>query len=491
MRKIKIVLSAILLAALLAIGAEAAETAAASKDIELTEGQWLELAKRHPIPALSKEAAEAPKAEVLAAWWDSLGDETLTKLIMMSLENNRDLASARSKVTEARASLGITKAAALPWLDTTNYWNRGNTPVTKGGNGKTTDLYRLGIDASWEIDIFGGRRQATKAGVATLEAQYASLHAAWVTLSSEVALNYLTLRTLQERLAIAKNNLDLQMQTLDMLSSRVNAGLSDELALNQAKYTMEQTRSAIPPLETNIEEVKNGLAVLTGVVPGGLEEMLKEQKPLPKAADVNLIGIPAEALRQRPDIKAAERQLAAQIARKKSARADLWPKFYLVGSIGTEATDTGSLFEGPAKAFSFGPKITWPIFHWGAIKNNIKVQGAKQEQLLAAYEQTVLTAVGEVRNALTASVQERKRNESLKRGYTAAKIALDVANDKYKNGLTDFNNVISAQRALLTLSEQFAISEGQMTSDVVRIYKALGGGWAPLDAEAQKEAAKK
>ena len=245
MRKIKIVLSAILLAALFSFEAAAAETPPVSKDIELTEGQWLELAKRYPIPALSKEAAEAPKAEVLAAWWDSLGDDTLTKLIMMSLENNRDLASARSKVTEARASLGITKAAALPWLDTTNYWNRGNTPVTKGGTGKTTDLYRLGIDASWEIDIFGGRRQATKAGVATLEAQYASLHAAWVTLSSEVALNYLTLRTLQERLAIAKNNLDLQMQTLDMLSSRVNAGLSDELALNQAKYTMEQTRSAI------------------------------------------------------------------------------------------------------------------------------------------------------------------------------------------------------------------------------------------------------
>ena len=166
-------------------------------------------------------------------------------------------------------------------------------------------------------------------------------------------------------------------------------------------------------------------------------------------------------------------------------------QFYLVGSIGTEATDTGSLFEGPAKAFSFGPKITWPIFHWGAIKNNIKVQGAKQEQLLAAYEQTVLQAVGEVRNALTAAVSERSRNESLKRGVEAAKTALDVANDKYKNGLTDFNNVIGAQRALLSLSESYAISEGQITSDVVRIYKALGGGWAPMDAEAMAELNKK
>lgn len=481
---------AFLLLVLFAAGAFAEEKAI-SKDIELTEGQWTELAKRYPIPALSGEVTEEPKLELLASWWESLGDETLTNLIMTSLSNNRDLASARASVTEARANLGITKAAALPWLDTTNYWNRGNTPVTKGGDGKTSNLYRLGVDASWEIDIFGGRRAETKAQKAVLEARYAMLHATWVTLSSEVAVNYLTLRTLQKRLDIARSNLALQQETLDILTSRVNTGLSDELALNQAKYTLEQTRSAIPPIETSIEETKNSLAVLTGVVPGSLEEMLKEHKPIPKSGNVNFVGIPANALRQRPDIKAAERQLAAQMSRKKSAQADLWPKFYLVGSIGTEATDTGSLFEGPAKAFSFGPKITWPIFHWGAIKNNIKVQGAKQEQLLAAYEQTVLQAVGEVRNALTAAVSERSRNESLKRGVEAAKTALDVANDKYKNGLTDFNNVIGAQQALLSLSESYAISEGQITSDVVRIYKALGGGWAPMDAEAMAELNKK
>ncbi len=204
-----------------------------------------------------------------------------------------------------------------------------------------------------------------------------------------------------------------------------------------------------------------------------------------------MIGIPVNSIRQRPDIFAAERQLAAQIARKKSAKADLWPKFYLLGSIGTEALDTGSLFEGPNKAYSFGPKITWPIFHGGAIRNNIKVQTARQEQYLAAYEQTVLNAVAEVRNALTAEMEERKRNEALRKGIDAAQTALEVANDKYRNGLTDFNNVINAQRSLLILSEARAISDGQITSNTVRLFKALGGGWAPLSEEYESAQAKK
>jgi len=466
-----------------------ADDTAISHDIELRNGEWTELAKSYPIPAVSgEEISDKLTPQILASWWKTLGDETLTQLIEMSLRNNRDLASARAKVTEARAALGINKAAVLPWLDTTDYWTRGRTPVEAGGTGNAVNLFRLGIDASWEIDVFGGQKQTIKAGAASLEAQYASLHATWVTLSSEVALNYLTLRTLQERLDIAEKNLSLQNDTLEMLQSRFDAGLSDELALSQAKYTMEQTRAAIPPIETSIEEVKNTLAVLTGSVPGSLEDMLKDQKPLPEPADKDFIGIPANAIRQRPDIRASERQLAAQIARKKSAEADLLPKFYLLGSIGTEALDTGSLFEGPAKLYSFGPQITWPIFHWGAIKNNIRVQGARQEQYLAAYEQTVLNAVGEVRNALTSGIQERRRNEALARGVAAAKVALDVADDKYKNGLTDFNNVISAQRALLTLSEEYAISQGQVVSNMVRLYKALGGGWEPLsESEVKKQ----
>lgn len=460
---------------------------AASGDVQLSEGRWTELATRYPIPSVSGDIKNAPAPEVLASWWDSLGDEILTNLIKTALENNRDLASARSRVTEARLSLGISKAALLPWLDSTNFWSKSRTPVDAGGSGRSGEMYKLGIDASWEIDIFGGRRQTVKAGMATLEAQYAALNSAWVSLSSEVAVNYISLRTLQQRLQIARNNLALQQDTLEMLQSRYDAGLSNALALSQAQYTLEQTKSSIPPLETNIEALKNGLALLTGLVPGALEETLSAVKPIPQADISVMVGIPANALRQRPDIRAAERALVAQIARKKSAQADLWPKFYLVGSIGTEAISSGSLFEGPNKLYSFGPQITFPIFHWGAIRRNIKVQRERQVQALNNYEQTVIMAVGEVRNAITAVLQERQRRVSLKAGVDAAQTALDVANDQYRNGLVDFNNVISAQRALLSLSEMYADSSGQITTNAVQLFKALGGGWAPISAEYSQE----
>lgn len=489
MKKINIAIISIFI--ILLAGPIFADNAKDTADTELREGKWIEMTHRYPISAMSGDVLSEPDPEMLAKWWESLNDEILTQLVEWSLESNRDLVSARSKVTEARASLGINKADLLPWLDNTDYWNNKRTPVETGGTGKGVNIFRLGIDASWEIDIFGGKRENVKAGAASLEAQYASLHAAWVSLSAEVALNYLTLRTLQERLLIAESNLALQEDTLEMLQSRVDAGLSDHLALNQSKYTLEQTKAEIPPIQKSIEEVKNNLAVLTGKVPGSLGVMLDEMKSIPKLDEKMMTGIPANSIRQRPDIFAAERQLVAQIARKKSAKADLWPKFYLLGSIGTEALDSGSLFEGPNKAYSFGPKIVWPIFHAGAIRNNIKVQTARQEQYLAAYEQTVLKAVAEVRNALTSGKEERKRNEALRRGRDAAQVALDVANDKYRNGLTDFNNVINAQRALLSMSEATAISDGQITSDSVKLFKALGGGWAPISEEYEISAVKK
>lgn len=476
-------LLSLLLLSACAIAASAAG-AEVSKDAELSAGDWTVMAKRYPNPYASADAAEAPTPEMLASWWDSLGDETLTELIMLALNNNRDLVSARSRVTEARAALGISKSAVLPWLDNKDSWSRVKTSANSTGTGQTVSVYRLGLDAAWEIDIFGGRRQDIKASTATLEAQYAALHNSWVSLSSEVAVNYLSLRTLQERLRIAEANLVLQEDNLGMLQSQYDSGLADALALSQARYIYEQTKASIPTIRTSIEQSLNALSILTGTVPGSLELVLGEYKPLPVPNGAeNLVGIPADYLRQRPDIRMAERQFIAQVARTKSARADMWPKITFVGSIGLEALSSGSIFSGASKAFSFGPAITLPIFHAGAIRNNIRVQTARQEQSLAAYEQTVLGAVAEVRNSLTANAQERLRNESLRAGVEAAQTAYDVANDKYKNGLTDFYNVIDAQRSLLSLQEALAISDGQVLSNLVGLYKALGGGWAPIVAE--------
>jgi outer membrane protein TolC len=282
----------------------------------------------------------------------------------------------------------LSKSAVLPWLDSSNTLTRSKT----GKNGSATgneigpvEFYSLGIDASWESDIFGGQAQKIKARKADLQAEYGALHNAWVTLSSEVALNYASFRTLQKRLLVAENNLALQMETVELLQSQYDSGLKDGLALSQAKYTMEQTRSTVPPLRTSIEETMNRLAILVGQVPGSLEEMLGEYSPLPKPEATDLVGIPANSLRQRPDIYSAERRLAAQIASKEAAQRDLWPKFYLFGSIGLESFTTGGLSIPDGVSYGFGPSISWPIFHGGAIRNNIKVQTAKQEQMLAAY----------------------------------------------------------------------------------------------------------
>ena len=478
-----------LMIALLLLGAGSSLSAAREntlpKDLQLELGKWTDLAKRYPMPYFaSPEVPNAPTPEVLARWWDFLGDDTLTKLILLSLENNRDIRTARSKFAEARAALGISKSAVLPWIDGSGSFTNlksGENANLSGQQVGPVDLYKLGIDASWEIDFSGAQALKIEASAADLQAQYGALHSAWVSLSSEVALNYLSLRTLQKRLLVAKKNLSLQLETVELLQSKYDSGLADELDLSQAKYTMEQTKSTIPPIRAGMEEAMNRLAILVGEVPGSLSEDLSEYRPL-SGPEIDLVGIPADFLRQRPDIFMAERQLVAQIARKDAAKKDFIPKLLLFGSIGLESYGSASgLSISDGGLYSISPQISWPIFHGGAIRKNIQVQTERQEQALAAYEQTVLNAVAEVRNALTAETQERERNESLQRGVTAATTAMEVAEDQYNHGLKDFNNVIIAQSALLRLEEQLAISDGQMLSNLIQIFKSLGGGWAPME----------
>jgi NodT family efflux transporter outer membrane factor (OMF) lipoprotein len=453
-----------------------------SDDAAIASGDWLALAGKYGN-LYAKRGEDEPaelSLEALADWYERMGSETLTELERRAFAHNRDFAASRARVLEARAALGISRAATLPWLDNADSWTYSQSSDNSSGGGTHSKITRLGIDASWEIDVFGGQKLKTEAAEANLESAHASLHAAWVTLSSEVALNYVSFITLRERLAIAERNLALQEETIAILASKYEAGLSDSLAMNQARYTAEQTRASIPPIKTGMEGALNALAILTGDVPGSLEGFLGSRHDMPKPlGEGRLIGIPANGLRRRPDIRAAERALAERIATRKSAERDLLPKFYLMGSIGLE-TLSGSLLSGDSIGFSFGPRITLPIFHGGAIRRNIQVQTAREEQALAAYEGTVLSAVAEVRNALAANAQETDRNSALRQGMEAARSALDIANDRYANGLTDFNNVISAQAALLSLEDALVVSDGQTTGNAIRIFKALGGGWKPL-----------
>ena len=450
---------------------------------KLKQTDWTELSEKYDSSYFEGEMQNDLSSETLAEWWTILEDDTLTELVTLSLNNNKSLQKARASVNEARSALGISKSELLPWLDSNNNWGRTQVSDNSPNNSGISNVYKLGIDASWEIDIFGGNRHKVDSAAANLQAQHAELHSTWVSLTSEIGINYLSLRTLQERLSIAESNLAMQENSVKLLQAKHNAGLIDGLNLNQAKYTASQTRSTIPTIKISIEETLNNLSVLTGQVPGSLEKMLIEKKELPNINEMMYVGIPAETLRQRPDIQAAEYQLQSQIAKTKSARADLLPKLKLFGSIGLESFSSGSLLSSSSTGFSLLPQISFPIFHAGSIRNNINVQSAKEEQYLAEYENTVLNAVGEVRNALVAVSQETEKSVSLKEGVESASLALKIAQGKYNNGLENYQSVLDAQRSLLSLQEQYVVSKGQKMTNLIGLFKALGGGWKPLVQE--------
>lgn len=417
-----------------------------------------------------------PDSSKLASWWTTLNDPVLTRLIEEAVKNNPDLRQAIAKVREARARRGISESSRFPVLDASGSARRSKSSENSG-SGSTRSFYSVGFDAGWEIDIFGGLRRSVEAAEADLGASRENLSDALVSLTAEVALNYLDLRILQARLTVAEKNFALQQETFDLTRSRYQAGLSNELALQQARYNLENTGAQIPALRSSTEEAKNLLAVLTGTVPGSLHKMLADRQPVPVPPPTIAVGVPAETLRRRPDIRRAERNLAAQTARIGVATSELYPKFRLAGSIGLEATHAGDLFKTAAETWSIGPGISWNIFDAGSIRRNIEVQGAIQEQYLAAYEKTVLEALAEVENAITAYTEEQLRRDRLSAAAAAARQAEKLAMDQYSAGLEDYSTVLEAQRSLLSFEDQVAQSNGIVTTNLIRLYKALGGGW--------------
>lgn len=467
------------------------ETALAAAGVEGIEEKisWQEQLSAYPLPDI-KEAAtngtgnqEELSAEALSEWWTLFHDDTLTELINQALRQNKTIEAAEARVRESREALGIKKSALLPWLDGTGSVKRDqvseNSPYV-GQRGYHTD-YRLGIDATWEIDVFGRQRENVRAASLDLRARHGELYAAWVRLSAEVAMNYVTLRALQERLAVAEEQVEAQENAVELLGYRRSSGLADELPLTQAKYTLEQTKAILPELRASIGETMNRLTVLTGDVPGTWDERLSVTAPVPQIPGGMYAKIPVETLRQRPDLYAAEQRYRAQIARTKAAKRELLPKISLFGSLGWESGGTGSFFSLGSRGFSLGPSISIPIFHAGAIRRNIKAQSEKESELLADYENCVLNATAEVRDSLTAIHEERERKDSLQRGKEAAGDALELARNRYQSGLTDYQSVIDARRSLLKLQDDYIMSCGQEAVDLVGLFKALGGGWRPME----------
>jgi len=433
-------------------------------------------------------------SQTLAAWWQTLEDPLLTSLIERMAAGNLDLKTAWAKVREARARRGLSQTDLFPTLtangSTTHTDIRQNSPQDTGTRSSNTtqtrDLYSAGFDAGWELDIFGGVRRSIEAADADVQANQEALRDVLVSLLAETALNYMEVRSAQTQLGVAESNLAIQQETYALTQLRYQAGLSDDLAVQQARSNLESTRSQIPSLRSGLEAAKNRLAVLTGAPPGALEKELAEPKPIPVPSPEIAVGVPAETLRQRPDVRQAERRLAAQTARIGVATADLYPKFSLSGSIGIEASSFGNLFSEYTRSLSFGPRITWKIFDAGAVRRNIEAQSAIRDQNLYQYESKILSALEEVENALTAYANEQIRRQSLLMATQAATAAADLAQKKYEVGLVDFQVVLDSQRSLLSAQNQLAQSEGTVVKNLITLYKSLGGGWTALVPEEKR-----
>ncbi len=443
------------------------------------------------------ESGIADGAADIRQWWTRFEDPTLNSLVDRALVGNLDLREAAARVRESRALRGVTASDQFPTInagasasysrDSENaFGNRGS-----GGGfdsaGEQTDLYDVGFDAAWEIDAFGRVRRAVEAADADLAASIESERDARVILVAEVARTYMELRASQARLDIAKENVRIQQETLDLSRDRLGAGLGTELQVSQATTQLESTRSQIPVLTIRVKQATHRLDVLLGQQPGTLSTELASVAPVPPSPGEVPIGLPAELLRRRPDIRRAERELAAATARVGVATADLYPRFTLTGSFGLQSEDTDTLFSADSQTWSVGPlAVRWPIFTAGRIRATIRVNEARQEQALVEYERTVLRAYEEVANALVSYARVRERRESLGRAMQSSSIALELSQDLWSRGLSDFLNVLDSQRALFLLQDQLAESAADEATSLVALYKALGGGWEdqPLAAAA-------
>ncbi len=423
-----------------------------------------------------------PRTEIVQQWWSLFNDPLLNRLIQTATENNRDLMAAIARVEEARANLGITRGERLPQVDADGSAIRQES----SDNGLSPDInesiYTAQATAGWEIDLFGRIRRAVEATTADYQASAEDRTDVLISLYANVALTYLDIRTFQARLITARANLDSQKSVLELTRSRFRHGLATDLEVAQAERVLASTQAEVPPLKIGLSQAVNALAVLLGKAPGSLPAELATARNIPLPPKKVTVGVPANLLRQRPDVRRAERKLAAQTARIGMLKADLYPSFSLTGALGFESIDAGDLFDLDSRFASFGPSLRWRIFSGGRIRQRIKAQDARTRQALFGYEQSVLNALREVENALVAYIEDRTRLAALDRSVVAARRSVKLATDLYKQGLVDFQQVLDAQRDQFSFENEFAAARGNSAANFVRLYAALGGGWDPQHA---------
>jgi NodT family efflux transporter outer membrane factor (OMF) lipoprotein len=446
-------------------------------------------------------------------WWTTFHDSMLDDLIARATETNLDLKRAAVRVREARAERAVVRADQFPQVNVGGTYEHARVsqnglasafgggsssasspPVNPGGNGSSApgangspaipgasigeiDLYQAGFDASWELDIFGGHRRAFEAATADLQAAEENRHDVLLSVLGETARNYVELRSLQRRLAIVHENWDSQIATLRITKEQANRGLTSELDVNRATAQVATTAAQIPALESSIGEAIHRLSILLDQQPTALVAELSKQQPLPPVPDEVPIGLPADLVRRRPDIRRAERQIAAQTARVGIATADLYPKFSLNGSAGLQSTEPGDLLNWSSRFYSIGPSVSWPIFDAGRNRARLSAAQAREQDAMLAFRQTVLIAMREVEDALLAYGKSQEQAKALRTAVSANERSVAIARDLYKQGVGDFLSVLDAQRSLFASQDASAQAEAQVDLNLVALYKALGGGW--------------
>jgi multidrug efflux system outer membrane protein len=419
-------------------------------------------------------AAASGGLEDLFQWWRSFNDPMLSSLIDAALRANTNVLVAQANWQQAKALRDVASAALWPYVALSASAGR-----ARPAGGAAHNTFAAGMDASWELDLFGLRHHAASAAEATAQASSATLGDVQVSLAAEVALDYITLRDAQARLSIASNNLASQQETLQITQWRQQAGLVTALEVQQAQAAAEQTAALLPPLQTSMDQTRHALAVLTGRPPASLASALESAAPVPQVGQALSWRMPAQTLRQRADVRAAEWQVSAAVSLVDEAQAARAPNFQLSGSLGVSALTLGALGNGSAVASALLAAVSWPVFDGGALRAQVRAQQAALDGATAAYRATVLLALQEVEDALVTLRDTRVRLASLTRAADAATQAAQLARQRYSSGLVDFQTVLETQRTQLTTQDSVASAQAALVSGHVLLYKVLGGGWQP------------
>jgi len=445
----------------------------------------------HAPPAWSSPQDNGINGSVVvpSAWWMAFHDPELESLIRRAEQSNLDLLVAQAHLRQARAFRAGSAADFGPTVNTSAsaYRQRqsqdqpliGSLPLPADFSFEYK-VYQAGFDASWEIDLFGGKRRALEAADAQWQSAVETRNDVLLSLLAEVARNYVELRGAQQRLEIARRNLVLQKEAVELADARVRGGIATDLDLRRAAALEASLRASLAPLEAAVRASMYGLATLLGRQPGELVAELTPVAAVPSAPPQVPVGLPSTLLQRRPDVRRAERQLAAETARIGVAKSDWFPKFSLTGDIGSESVTTGQWFTPNSRFWSFGPSFQWRIFDFGRIRAEVNAQTAVQEAALASYQKAVLTSLQETESAMVAYAQEQNRHRALADAVGDNQRSLELANNLYLKGRVNYLDVLDARRTLYQADDQLATSDQAVVLDLIVLYKALGGGWEAL-----------